>query len=694
MKNKRRRLKLDPKARYQRPVATDILPFEVPPSFSNLGFFSFLAKLNVKISTWCNSQTVRWISDNNQYDDIIFILFGTQKQDEKNFRTYPEKVDGKTYLIRESIIPPKWTIPFNFRISHKETSFRQLSVIHPKNQVFVADFYYKNSSELLYHCTKSNFSIRFPSSVAKTVRFKDRLFYEKKGGYQDSIEEVEREYEGAGSFFAYEKYSNIFKFYESYVYLNAERKFRTLLKLDISSCFDSIYTHSMTWATVGQEFAKENIQYLKSMFGSKFDKLLSEMNRGETNGIVIGPEFSRIFAEIILQDVDRKLEKMLLLNHNITNRVDYEIFRYVDDYFVFYSSEDIAKYVKQHLSELLKEVKLTLSSEKTKTYDRPIITPLTIAKNKISDCLARRIITNIAQKENPDGGKDINCFSVKVQKNSLITEFKTAIKESDIQYKDVLNYTLAAIERKINFIFRKFKSNHNDHKNYKELAQAILSLIEFSTFIYAAQPRVNFTVRLTRIVSIIVDNFHELKVDPELKDQVFKYIFDSLNRHIKHTPHDHFHEVEILYLLLALKKLGRNYQVTEENVTKFIGIEINKKDDSRPPMNYFSISVCLLYIRNKKKYNKLRMFLENEIKNKFLDRKAYLKTDAELIIAMLDLQCCPFISDELKKELASYYEVEENRRSFLSEAVPYWFTHWEEFDLSLALDKKRACEVY
>lgn len=132
---------------------------------------------------------------------------------------------------------------------------------------------------------------------------------------------------------------------------------------------------------------------------------------------------------------------------------------------------------------------------------------------------------------------------MRIQTKSLIVDFKAAIKQSGVKYKDVLNYTLAAIERRVNFIFWKFKANHDDHKDYRELIAAVLGILEFSTFIYAAEPRVNFTVRLTRIIATIVDKLHEVKVERDLKDRAFKFIFDSINRHIKHTPHDRFHEV-------------------------------------------------------------------------------------------------------------------------------------------------------
>lgn len=696
MKSRARKIRLSPKARYQRPVATDILPFEVPPSFSNSGFFAFLTKHEVKISYWEKDKTVRWIASDDRFDDAFQIMFRLADKSHANFRTFMEVHDGKNLTVREWKISSTRTMPFSFRISHKETEFRQLSVIHPQAQMFVAEFYQLHASEILYHCSKSNFSIRFPASVARSVRYKDRLFKENVGNSDDSIEEAGKEYEGSGSYFTYSKYSNIFKFYENYAYLNAERKFGSLYKLDVSSCFDSIYTHSIAWATLGQEVAKENINRLDTTFGGKFDKLLSELNRGETNGIVIGPEFSRVFAEVILQDVDRNLEKVLLSEHALSNRVDYEIFRYVDDYFVFCDREEVALYVKRHLSALLKLVKLTLSSEKSEVYERPIITPLTIAKNSISSCLAERIVTKVEKKSDPDGGDDIDYFSVRIQIKSLIVDFKAAIKESGVKYKDVLNYTLAAVERKVNFIIRKFKANHDDHKDYRELIAAMLGVLEFSAFIYAAQPRVNFTVRLTRIVATIVDKLHEIEVERDLKDRVFKFIFDNINRHIKHTPHDRFHEVETLYLLLALNKLGRGYRISERNIATFLGLDISSAGDYsfKRHMSYFSISVCLLYVRNQARYAKLRDFIEAEIKKKFEDRNCYLHQDSELVIAALDLQCCPYISQGLKEYIATSYGVDIARLPLLQRAAPYWFTNWENFDLSRELDKKRAREVY
>lgn len=691
-----RRHRVSPRTRYQRPVVTDVLPFEVPPSFSNGGFFHFLTKYNVRIDMRGDEAWLRWEANGSIADTAISILFNVGQQTTGNFATAIERHDGKNLSIRRWKIDGTWTLPFNFKISHKVSEFRQLSIVHPQNQLLVADFYDRYSSLIIYECSKSGFSIRRPASVAKTIRFKDRLFRERNAGSSTQIEEANKEYENIGSYFVYEAYSNIFKFYENYSYLNAEKKFCRLLKLDISGCFDSIYTHSLPWSVLGQEAAKQNLK-LKGTFGHRFDALMQHMNRGETNGIVIGPEFSRIFAEIILQAVDQKLEKALRREHNLRNKVDYEIFRYVDDYFIFSSEPSIEILIKGHLAAFLKEVKLSLSAEKSESIERPIITPLTIAKNKISDIFTSRVVIVESDREDPkDASATVKHFAMSAQAKALMVDFKAAIKESNVQYKDVLNYTLAAVERRVESFFKHFDKNNPAYRKEQDVVKAIVGLLEFAFFVYAASPRVNFSVRLARIISNVVDEVHSRHFGFDLKSHLFKFVFDNLFRQIRNTPHDRFHEVETLYLILAVDKLGRAYTLPQDVLAKFLGIEVSSDGtlSKTRRMTYFSISVCLLYIRNRKRYTVLKSFIEDEIRRKFRERSSYLRSDAELVIGFLDLQTCPYVSDHLKNYLAGLYKLSCFETPFLRLVTPHWFTDWQNFSLSLELDKKRSREVY
>ena len=140
------------------------------------------------------------------------------------------------------------------------------------------------------------------------------------------------------SYYTYRPIDLIYKFYDRTEFQRLEQRYNFLMEFDISKCFYHIYTHSITWAVKDKESAKINRN--KSTFENIFDKLMQHSNYNETNGIVVGPEISRIFAEIILQQID--LNVLAKLNKsNLKFGIDYDVRRYVDDYFVFSNNSEI-----------------------------------------------------------------------------------------------------------------------------------------------------------------------------------------------------------------------------------------------------------------------------------------------------------------------------------------------------------------
>lgn len=692
-----KRRKLEFKLSYQRPVLTDVLPFEVPPSFSNGGFFGFLVRYDIRVEQKGDELWVTWCSDSTAVDSVIAIIFGTSIKNPNNWHVETELLDGVTRQRRKWRIVSPWTKPFNFNISHKQNDSRQLTVIHPKNQLLLADFYSKNTNQILYHCNRSQFSIRRPHSVARITKFSDRLYGTRKSSIRDSIEEIDKEYENLGSFFVYKNYSNIFKFYEHYKYHNAEKKFDRLLKLDISKCFDSVYTHSLPWVVLGAEACKENLDKSTKTFGGRFDKLMQGMNQGETNGIVIGPEFSRIFSEIILQGVDKKLHTKLYVQDNLRHKIDYEIFRYVDDYFVFHNDHTVAEKIERYVSVLLREVKLNLNNNKSVSYEKPIITSLTIAKNRVRDLLTNNIMMVEEARFHPlDESKIVTHYRPSIHANKLIVGFKTVLAETGVMYRDILNYTFSALERKVDMIFARYVKNLAQHNKPSRLIEAMIGILEFCFFTYASNPRVNFSVRLTRILSTIVDRLNQMGIAKEIKGQVLKYAFDNIVRHLRSSSQKEFREVETLYLILALKKLGRDFSIPQDTLAFYLGIFSNESGDfyRDRPLDYFSITVSLLYVGRRKRYDKLRKFIETDVLRIFEKRSAHVYKDTELIMLFLDLQCCPYISTSTQHKLSDYYSLSVFDLPFLKSAASHWFTDWNDFDLSMALDKKRTREVY
>ncbi|PPV41777.1 hypothetical protein C5L43_04655, partial [Ectopseudomonas oleovorans] len=87
-------------------------------------------------------------------------------------------------------------------------------------------------------------------------------------------------------------------------------------------------------------------------------------NYNETAGILIGPEVSRIFSEIIFQKIDSNIESELSDLGLQANR-HYAIRRYVDDYFVFSDSENNSKLIAETIEKYCKFYKFNLNTSKT-----------------------------------------------------------------------------------------------------------------------------------------------------------------------------------------------------------------------------------------------------------------------------------------------------------------------------------------
>ena len=79
-----------------------------------------------------------------------------------------------------------------------------------------------------------------------------------------------------------------------------------LVNADISTCFSSIYTHSIPWALVGKETSKENKGNRQEWYND-LDFYVRNTKNGETHGLLIGSHTSNLLSEIILTSIDHEL---------------------------------------------------------------------------------------------------------------------------------------------------------------------------------------------------------------------------------------------------------------------------------------------------------------------------------------------------------------------------------------------------
>lgn len=707
----------------ERVLLSDTLPYETPIMFSNRYYYRFLVEHCVEFkNNAIITDSPLSGEDKKGFDNLIEILFG-----------------------KELGTPNDRTMPFSYRINHKVNSFRELALIHPINQLKVVDFYNENKEQMLYYCSKSKFSIRYPFSVAKFTFFNDKLHQSLKGSKEDFLEIDGKEYENLKTFFTYKEYSNIYRFYEDYRFHRSEKKFKHLKSFDISRCFDSVYTHSITWAILGLESVKENIGASNQTFGGKFDKILQYCNYGETNGIVIGPEFSRIFAEIILQEIDVQAE-VQLKEKGWVYGIDYTIFRYVDDYFLFCDDLRVEEEILTLFTHLMKPFKLGVNEQKTKSYSKPIITEITIAKDKINKLFDQNLSISI-DDQNEELELNDNVFSysdvkISISANSkkVITDYKVIIKESEVDYKDVLNYSLSILNGKIEQALTSVESFYRDNgaflfsrnlspENLKiklELEKRIVRFVEhflnFTFFIYSVSPRVNSTIKICHILSRII-RFCKIKMDSfpdgsqkleiissSSKNRIFKMIYDESTPILRKNAPNKYSKIESLYLLAILDDLGKNYRLSEALLSNYLGVKINEEGVPEIEMgllNYFSITVLLYYMKNSTKYVQLKADLEDYILKYIQDCPAEKRhKSSEIVHLVVDLFFCPFVNEAFKKRVicafrnsTSYSEVKKSIINLdsilrLKKKQKYMFTKWENVDLSKEFENKKSMEVY
>lgn len=685
-----KRTKKQIKIKKERVILSDVLPFELPVTFSNRHLYHFLIANRVRIA----DKIISWNNDDPGLELIIKLLFGFDKNKMVNNRQI--KLEKKDEFE---------TIPFRYKISHKEKDFRELVVIHPKNQLMLIEFYDKYKEIILYYCNVSPFSIRRPHKVAKFTYHKDRthiknLAYDHE---HKSAEEFDKEYENLKTFFAYKEISNVHKFYESYKYHRCEKKYNKLFKFDISKCFDSIYSHSLTWALLNKEIVKDHIDFSKKTFSGQFDVLMQNLNYGETNGIIIGPEFSRIFAELILQRID--LNVMHYLRDNRDNkskglefRTDYEIFRYVDDFFVFYNDDEAKERILSAYRFQLMEYKLYINDSKSVLFEKPIITGITIAKQKIADLLNNSLTFKVLEE---DRNKDDESeeeerekrYSFYASSNKLITRFKTIIKETGIAYKDILNYTLACIDRKVLRLIKIYSDIEDKGKHELKVVKSILELFDFTFFIYSVSPRVNTTIKLCLILSKLT-KFTKIKgnFNHDNRHLIFKKIYDEISLVLWKNKNSEYTQVETLYLLIALKELGREYRLDESILCKYFDVGPDKNKFGYD-LNYFSITVLLFYIENRIRYVTFKNILKEHIKSKF-EKNNRLKM-TELVFLLFDILSCPYVDDDFKKDLLVRYDIiDATDQAKILKRKECWFTKWTDFDFGKELEAKKSQEVY
>lgn len=214
----------------------------------------------------------------------------------------------------------------NFSIPRTNGNRRLLALVHPKAQIATCLALCNNRSEI------------------------KRLLCDNGVSLYDTSEDIKRDKAFKGLDFK-EARTRKAKLSSDYKYV---------VQADVSRFFYTIYTHSLPWAVLGKSKAKQLLaeRRLHRHWSSQLDFAMQAGQSRETFGIPVGPDTSRVLAEILLAGVEHEPE---LQPYLIGDRS----FRLMDDFFIGANDEAEGMSILGALRRALDNYNLHLNEEKS-----------------------------------------------------------------------------------------------------------------------------------------------------------------------------------------------------------------------------------------------------------------------------------------------------------------------------------------
>lgn len=449
-------------------ILTDLLPVELSELFSFAPFYYFLlGKKQQKII----SQLVEEI---------------------KSIKT-----KGNCLMFQNS-----WsTKPLKFNILKGTDTMREMSIIQPLSALNLFLFMECYQKDILnFFNTNHYFSIRYHKKSTD-------LFYKSKTKkvtqyfQRQSTQLGKSIIQQTGSYFRISPFESINSFAGSRIWRMCNFKYKYYAKIDYKSCFDSIYTHAYTW------IIERNVVDAKEAKNSNLfitiDRILQNINGRSSNGLVVGPEFSRMIAEVLLQHIDREI-MLSLSKEGITQSKDYFAFRYVDDIFLFANDHEVIDRIIEKFRLNGERYLLRLNELKLIKGETPCLPKEWLEKTReISDILSNFFYQG--KKIEYDKLPDDERFLVKkdfISVDRIKDEITILIKKFPDDKRTIVSFLLSTL---LNNISK--KKNGYTLFGKQGLGKALL-ILDISLFIYTFYPSFEQTRKLISIISYMNDEIN------------------------------------------------------------------------------------------------------------------------------------------------------------------------------------------
>lgn len=580
-------------------ILTDLLPVEVSELFSFSKFYDFLL-------------------EKDNYREIRSIVEELKKN----------KAKGTAKLFENG-----WSAtPLKYKILKGRDTMREMGIVHPMAALNIFLFMECYQNDILnYMTTHNKFSIRYHKKNTN-------LYYKKKNNkkfeYFNKIDKIVGRdiIQQTGNYFKISPFQSINSFMDSHIWRKSNFKFNYYAKLDYKSCFDSIYTHSYSWIIEKNAIDSKNAK--NSNLFLIIDRVLQNINGMSSNGVIVGPEFSRMVVEILLQHIDEKV-MLSLLEEDIRHNIDYAIFRYVDDIFIFAKDPSIINKVINKYQVIGEAYLLRLNELKIEKGETPFLPKEWLERTRqISD-----VISKIFYK-----GKKVEFDTLPEEERHIIRsefipldrlkdEIAVLIKTFSKERRAIVSFLLSTL---LNNVSKKKNGYNLFGKN--KLKRALL-IIELAFYIYAYFPSFDQTRKIISIITYINEeiNFKNDEEPNKRLGDVFKryeFIFLTGNIFDLCDWFPFFQEYK-LFLDVATE----NFLINEAEKYNNPIIWANLLLYSRYHNNFYSQIV-----------NKVSEIIEKAVEN-ITSKDVMLHTEFWYILVFFN---CPYILQAIKQSIRAW----------------------------------------
>lgn len=530
------------------------------------------------------------------------------------------------YLINKKIqfkitnckqfIDNKWhATPLKFYVLKNDFSFRELSLPNPLSMIEAVYFIENYQNDIINCMDRSYFSIRKHEKnhdLNFVNKEKQKILYTNLSEKQMNNLNLE----ASGNYFKIYPFQRLSSFYNSEYWFSLIGKYNYFEKVDINKCFDSIYTHTFNWVIAEKPI--DSKQFKNNNIYSVLDQILQNFNGSITNGIIVGPEFSRMAAEILLQRIDEEVY-FDLNNEKYNLKDDYDVIRFIDDIYIFSKNKEIADKIFEIYRSKLNFYQLKFNDMKRINGELPYI--WFKWKEEINQYLTyfnKMCFYNFNDdSEYLIKGKNISNLKLK---SSLKLKFQNIIAaETNVDsVHKMVSYMLSSIYNKLDSSKTVF--------NEKNAEATIRNFLDLIFFIYSFSLSYVNSQKIVSIINLI---------DKEIPSQILAKELCTITNKYNYIFDTYIDDISNLLLLISFFEINLDLHTEMKLQEKIL--------KSKNPMNY---AVFLLYTRYNKDFNtefahKIEIKIEEELEKIHNMKDFFLHSSTWWIYIFIN---CPFMS--------------------------------------------------